>query len=262
MAETVWKLFEVIRSGCEHYPTKGTGPDTIFLVRAENPKQAAETAERELRYVLSDHEMTEATEVLELGIETTIWKSHGTDDSPMVLRGPYYNYAYCYGWKRYSRQNPDEEWKEDRNYLQEWRGMDEWFSFIAGDDDERLSRRKMVSTTLTQKTLKLLRHLELVDEGRAKKLKNTKHAGVYFTAEEARLVHQKLREEILPQIRNDNWEMIDLRKPAKKLTAQGNAELLEEEKKEMREWLEEFVKLCDECSKGVRYYGFTILRMY
>lgn len=261
MAEIVWKLYEVIRWGSDHHPKRGDGPDTIFLVRAENPAQAAETAERELKYIRQAGVSTNASTIYELGVDTAVYARHGAASGPLILRGPYFQHANCKGWKRYDQDSPGEPWVEERYYDGTQDSTSLRFSFLIGTDD-RLSPRKLVSAPLAWITIKLLHRIDVVDDAMVVKLRKNKHAGVFIEEAQTQIMVHQLTVNVLPQIQAGEWSMIDLRKPAKFLTERGNAELLEQEKKDVQEWLEAFLVFCGECMDSRRYEGFTILRMY
>lgn len=102
-------LYEIIRWGNDSdCPFTGgpNGPDTCFLVRADTVEAAAGLADRELARMPSTQVRDWAGAVYLLGADG------GTDATPRVLRGPYIQSAYCYGWRQWQRETQDGQWTE------------------------------------------------------------------------------------------------------------------------------------------------------
>lgn len=103
------QLFEVIRWGNDSdNPLTGgpNGPDTCFLVRASSVEEAALLADRRLATLPHQNVSPWAHTVYLLGTDG------GTDATPQLLRGPYIQAAYCYGWRHWYRDEQDEPWQE------------------------------------------------------------------------------------------------------------------------------------------------------
>lgn len=102
-------LFEVIRWGndSDDLQTGGpNGPDTCFLVRAESVDDAARMVDRWLVAHPSVHVPPWAGAVYLLGTEIS------SASEPRILRGPYVQHAYTYGWRQWFRNAADQPWTE------------------------------------------------------------------------------------------------------------------------------------------------------
>ena len=102
-------LFEVIRWGNDSEdPLTGgpNGPDTCFLVRAGSVEEAALLADRCLATLPHTRVVPWSGAVYLLGTDG------GTDTSACLLRGPYVQSAYRYGWRHWYREAQDEAWQE------------------------------------------------------------------------------------------------------------------------------------------------------
>jgi len=103
-------LYEVIQWGNESdNPVTGgpNGADTCFLVRAESVEQAATLVDRELSRMPSQHVKPWASAVYLLGTEL------GSASAPRLLRGPYVQNAYRYGWRHWYRLEHGAPWLEE-----------------------------------------------------------------------------------------------------------------------------------------------------
>jgi len=106
------KLFEVIFWG-HLTPTgyDGNAEDTIYLVRASSDLEAAEDVQRNgLRSNHPHNPMMIADAIYELGTDSSL------NGEAMILRGPYFNFAYNSGWPSWSRnieENAQVEWIQD-----------------------------------------------------------------------------------------------------------------------------------------------------
>lgn len=101
------KLYEVVRWGNDgDDPFRGgpNGDDTCFLVRAESVQEAASLADAVLKQMTSATVASFAQVVYELGTDT----GNGTD--ARIIRGPYEQNAYNYGWAQWERDTADGEW--------------------------------------------------------------------------------------------------------------------------------------------------------
>jgi hypothetical protein len=102
-------LYEVIYSGTEGRCDDDS--DTVFLVRALDFRAAVE--EVALNGIRPRSRL--ARIVYEIGTDST---SH-PDDSPRILRGPYFVVAYNYGWKswepKYVGTERTNKWEEKPN---------------------------------------------------------------------------------------------------------------------------------------------------
>ncbi len=90
-------LYEVIRWGNESDdPITGgpNGPDTCFLVRASTPEEAATQTDAQLAGMPHKFVAGWSSAVYLLGTDG------GTDPEPRVLRGPYIEHAFCWGWRQ------------------------------------------------------------------------------------------------------------------------------------------------------------------
>src|SRR5690606_29660403 len=103
------QLFEVIRWGNDSDdPLTGgpNGPDTCFLVRADSVEEAARLADQRLATLPHANVLPRSDAVYLLGMDA------GTDDTAGVLRGPYVQSAYRYGWRHWYREEQGEPWLE------------------------------------------------------------------------------------------------------------------------------------------------------
>lgn len=102
-------LYEVIRWGndCDDVLTGGPdGLDTCFLVRADSPAAAASLADAQLAHMPAAHVGGFARAIYLLGQDA------GSDAAPRVLRGPYLQQAYRYGWRQWLRDDAGGKWVE------------------------------------------------------------------------------------------------------------------------------------------------------
>ena len=89
--------------------------DTIFLVRASDFRSAVEEVlvNRSSQLPAEGARRAIARVVYEIGID----RSCHSEQHPSVLRGPYFQAAYNYGWKWWKRRVEDgevtEEWEEN-----------------------------------------------------------------------------------------------------------------------------------------------------
>jgi hypothetical protein len=102
-------LYEVIRWGNDSddpYTGGPNGPDTCFLVRAGSPEEAAALVDPVLAELPHERVQPWSHAVYLLGTDG------GTEEKPRVLRGPYVQHAYGYGWREWHRNSRDEPWVE------------------------------------------------------------------------------------------------------------------------------------------------------
>ena len=102
------KLFEVIFWGSHG---DGDAEDTIYLVRAPDFMAAVEAVQRNASPI--DHvgeRLPLAHVVYEIGSDS----SPCGEAHPRILRGPYFAFAYNFGWKAWNRQ------MDDTGYSNEW----------------------------------------------------------------------------------------------------------------------------------------------
>ena len=107
--KAIVQLFEVIRWGndSDDVQTGGpNGPDTCFLVRAASVEQAAGLVDDELARMPSEFVQPWADAVYLLGTEGS------QEADPRILRGPYIQNAYRFGWRHWYRDERDEPWVE------------------------------------------------------------------------------------------------------------------------------------------------------
>ena len=103
------QLFEVIRWGNDSdHPIVGgpNGPDTCFLIRAGSVEDAAALADSELDRLPHARVVPWAHAIYLLGTDA------GVQQTSQVLRGPYVQSAYRYGWRHWYREEQDEPWQE------------------------------------------------------------------------------------------------------------------------------------------------------
>jgi len=103
------QLYEVIRWGNDSDdPLTGgsSGPDTCFLVRADAVEQAATLVDKELARTPSELVRSWAGAVYLLGTDAA------SGSNAQILRGPYIQNAYRYGWRHWYRDERDEPWTE------------------------------------------------------------------------------------------------------------------------------------------------------
>ena len=105
-------LYEVVFWGSHG---DGDAEDTIYLVRAADFRAAAEDVQR--NGSPSKHtgrHDTMAHTVYEVGRDLSPY----ADDNPRILRGPYFAFAYNFGWRSWSRKiegaEYTKEWQEDQ----------------------------------------------------------------------------------------------------------------------------------------------------
>ena len=105
-------LYEVIRWGNDapdDDPTGGPdGPDTCFLVRAGSLEEAAALVDVVLKRLPQQNKRVSryARALYLLGTDS------GSSTEARVLRGPYIQSAYNYGWQIWHRDDPDGTWEE------------------------------------------------------------------------------------------------------------------------------------------------------
>ena len=93
------KIYEVIYWGSHG---DGDAEDTIYLVRASDFRAAVEHVQRNLS--ASDHNGETglwAHIVYEIGVDLS---PSADSDHPRTLRGPYFKFAYNFGWKSWKRK--------------------------------------------------------------------------------------------------------------------------------------------------------------
>src|SRR5262245_9984113 len=98
-------LYEVIRWGndsSDPYEGGPNGRDTCFLVRAATPEEAAALADVILAIMPHERVQPWSHAINLLGADG------GTDPKPRVLRGPYVQHAYDYGWRAWHRNSQDD----------------------------------------------------------------------------------------------------------------------------------------------------------
>src|SRR2546429_6222635 len=84
------RIYEAVRWGNEEDPDGPDGPDTIFLVHATSPEEAAVLADARLIHLAHKRVAHFTQRIHELGLDTGSSKpeEHGSQ----VLRGPYYEF--------------------------------------------------------------------------------------------------------------------------------------------------------------------------
>jgi hypothetical protein len=82
------KLFLVTRWGSDDPPDYANGPDTNFLVRAEDFKQAASLADEQLRRLPNKRACSFANVVVQLGIDG------GAAEEARILAGPFIEFCH------------------------------------------------------------------------------------------------------------------------------------------------------------------------
>lgn len=103
------QLYEVIRWGNDSDdPVTGgpDGPDTCFLVRADSVEQAAALVDERLAEMPIGIASRWSRAVYHLGIDAS------SQPSARILRGPYIQHAYRYGWRHWYRRELEEPWAE------------------------------------------------------------------------------------------------------------------------------------------------------
>src|SRR5262245_54080467 len=105
-----FRIYEAIRWGHDEHPDGANGPDTIFLVQATNHEEAAALADAKLLQLPHSRAAHFTQRIHELGTDTGTSRSehHGAQ----VLRGPYYEFAYCRGWRTWDREAAGGPWTE------------------------------------------------------------------------------------------------------------------------------------------------------
>jgi len=101
-------LYEAIRWGNESedpYTGGPDGADTCFLVRAASVEEAGQLADAALRGARGG--LADWAQVLHL-----LGTEQATDSEPRILRGPYMQHAYRYGWRHWSRDEAAAPWVE------------------------------------------------------------------------------------------------------------------------------------------------------
>lgn len=97
-------LYEVIRWGNDDSDDGPNGEDTCFLVRAATVAAAAELADGRLRRMPQQRVRPFAQAVYYVGVDA------GTEQTERILRGPYIQSAYCHGWRKWYREEAEEQW--------------------------------------------------------------------------------------------------------------------------------------------------------
>jgi hypothetical protein len=109
-------IYEIVFSGTKDH--RDDDSDTIFLVRASDFRTAMEEVILNRAGVLPSNNQKKLLPrvVHEMGIDL----SAHSDDSSRILRGPYFQCAYNYGWKSWERKTKDgsytDEWEEKKYY--------------------------------------------------------------------------------------------------------------------------------------------------
>mgnify|MGYP003575923370 CR=1 FL=1 len=104
-------LYEVIRWGNDSGDVFTGGPnghDTCFLFRGAPLDRAAQVADLELAKMPSETVQNWAGAIHLLGRE------QASEETPRILRGPYIQHAYTYGWRCWHRDTSDGPWVERR----------------------------------------------------------------------------------------------------------------------------------------------------
>jgi hypothetical protein len=108
-------LYEVIRWGNESddcYSGGPNGPDTCFLVRANNETEAGHLVDAILKTMNNQRVQGWSQAIYLLGSDT------GTETTSRILRGPYIEHAYRHGWVQWQRSAPDRGWeRSDEGHL-------------------------------------------------------------------------------------------------------------------------------------------------
>ena len=102
-------LYEVIRWGndsSDSHTGGPDGPDTCFLVRAESPPAAAALADELLADLPHERVPPYSGSIYLLG------KDIGLEQTQRVLRGPYVEHAYSFGWRQWHRESAEGVWTE------------------------------------------------------------------------------------------------------------------------------------------------------
>lgn len=109
MTTTPLQLYEVIRWGNDSdniYSGGPNGPDTCFLVHAESVEQAAAIVDAELVRSPAKRVENWAGAIFLLGTDQR--STYGA----RIVRGPYIQHAYYYGWRHWYRNYQDHPWEE------------------------------------------------------------------------------------------------------------------------------------------------------
>jgi hypothetical protein len=108
-------LYEVIYWGSHG---DGNAEDTIYLVRESDFRTAVEHVQRNLS--ASDHDGETgilAHIVYEIGRDLSPY----ADSNPRILRGPYFAFAYNFGWRSWERKivgsDYTNDWEEKSNVV-------------------------------------------------------------------------------------------------------------------------------------------------
>jgi hypothetical protein len=105
------KLYEVVFWGSEGAERHENDEDTIYLVRAADFRTAlTEVATNASPGNHKGHRSPLGHVVYEIGTDLSV----SSDDTPRILRGPYYQCAYNHGWKAWHRK------MEGSDYATEW----------------------------------------------------------------------------------------------------------------------------------------------
>jgi len=102
-------LYEVIYRGSHR---DGNAKDTIYLVRASDFRVAFDHVQRNIS--ASDHDGKSgllAHVVYEVGVDLS---PYAESKHPCTLRGPYFAFAYNFGWRSWERKT------EGSDYTNEW----------------------------------------------------------------------------------------------------------------------------------------------
>lgn len=103
------QLYEVIRwgnDGDDPFMGGPNGPDTCFLVRAESVEQAAQLVDARLAQM--PHQLVQPW----AGASYLLGEDLAEANEPLILRGPYMQSAYRYGWRHWYREESDGSWVE------------------------------------------------------------------------------------------------------------------------------------------------------
>jgi hypothetical protein len=109
-------LYEVIHWGSHG---KADSEDTIYLVRASGFRAAIEHVQRNTSPSDRNGKSGQLAHIVyELGMDSS---PLADSDHPRTLRGPYFKFAYNYGWKSWERKikgsEYTNEWEEKPNIV-------------------------------------------------------------------------------------------------------------------------------------------------
>jgi hypothetical protein len=103
-------IYEIIRWGNEsdcEFDGGPDGSDTCFIVRADNVEDAAKLADVRLKNCTHERVAAYSQAAYLIGTDA------GDGDDQIILRGPYYQHAYRYGWRMWERDAGDGVWYEN-----------------------------------------------------------------------------------------------------------------------------------------------------